>query len=128
MTKVKQPRGKAVYKPVNGPWHALIALDGKIVCVFKASPTMEQGNAMAESISYAVADQADIAREHTADCARFLMRFLGAVVHMGSDQLQHQLVIMTRAEIEQTAFEVQDNYYKAEADLIQTVLVGGPVL
>lgn len=130
MTKAKQPQGKAIYKPADGAWLALIALDGETVCVFKAPPTLEQGNAMAESISYTVEDPHDRdieRREHTADCAWFLMRHLGDIVHMGNDQLRHQLVIMTRADIEQTAFDVQDSYCHAQADLIQTVLVGDPV-
>ena len=129
MTKEKAPKGKAVFKEANGAWHSLIALDGKIVCVFKVAPTLKQGKAMAEAISYTVEDPRDRdleRREHVADCAWFLMRFLGDIVHMGNDQLRHQLVIMTRADIEQTAFEVQDSYFKARADLIQSVLVGDP--
>lgn len=41
----------AKYYPPRGLLHACIALDGKVICIFKKPPTSEQGHAMAKALT-----------------------------------------------------------------------------
>ena len=51
---------KAIYWPAGGKLLARITYEGKLVCIFKAPPTDEQGHAMAKALTpVALPDEKD---------------------------------------------------------------------